>query len=351
MRGGKWRRWAWGSVPLLLIAVAGIPAFGGAPAEATERLLVPRVDVVSQNSGGWQGSCPPAEGNLEFVLSLDPRLIPETETETEFPADAALLARLWWQGNTLNLPGGSSGSYLGIGVADVTPQMATKLGLEEARGVVVTAVAEGSPAQKAGLRVKDVLIAYNGSRLEGRQQLTRMVGETPAERTISLSILRGGASRDVKLTTAAKRMNPDLKALRDGALAGKNLYILPDMPRMVSIYRSPMLGIESEALGAQMAAFFGVNEGVLVREVLPESPAAAAGLKAGDVIVSISGEKVVAPTDITAILRAKSSTRDGLALVIVRNQRKTTLTVAPSGEWTEGRYFPDDRRGDEWSRK
>lgn len=265
-------------------------------------------------------------------------------------ADPNLLSRLWWQANPLELASGSAGSYLGIGVADVTQQMATKLGLEEARGVVVTAVAEGSPAQKAGLRVKDVVVAYNGTRLEGRQQLTRMVGETPAERAVTLSILRGGAAQQIKLTTAARRMNPELKLLREGALAGKNLFVLPDLPRMVSIYRSPMLGMETEALSQQMAAYFGVTEGVLVREVIPESPAAKSGLKAGDVIVSIAGERVSTPAEITSVLRAKSSSQDGLALGIVRNQKKLTLTITPSGDWTEGRFFPDDR-GSQWSKK
>lgn len=276
------------------------------------------------------------------------RLLPKDLQQLK--ADPNLLSRLWWQASPLEMASGSSGSYLGIGVADVTQQMATKLGLEEARGVVVTAVADGSPAQKAGLRVKDVVVAYNGARLEGRQQLTRMVGETPAERTITLSILRGGAAQELKLTTAARRMNPELKLLREGAMAGKNLFILPDLPRMVSIYRSPMLGMETEALSQQMAAFFGVSEGVLVREVIPESPAAKAGMKAGDVIVSIAGEKVSTPAEITSVLRAKSSSPDGLALGIVRNQKKLTLTITPSGDWTEGRFFPDDRDS-QWSRK
>lgn len=297
----------------------------------------------------------PALPHRELTLPQQPLsslsdTFPLPVVRDEAGADPTLFARLWWQASPLELSGGSSGSYLGIGVADVTQQMATKLGLEEARGVVVTAVAEGSPAQKAGLQVKDVIIAYNGARLESRQQLTRMVGETPAERTVTLSILRGGAAKEIKLTTAARRMNPEIKLLREGAMAGKNLFILPDLPRMVSIYRSPMLGIETEALSQQMAAYFGVTEGVLVREVIPEGPAAKAGLKAGDVILSIAGEKVATPADITSVLRAKSASSDALALGIVRNQKKLTLTVTPSGDWTEGRFVPEDR-GSQWSRK
>ncbi len=265
--------------------------------------------------------------------------------------DPALLSRLWWQASPFEIASGSSGSYLGIGVADVTKGMAAKLGLDEVRGVVVTAVAEGSPAEKAGIKVKDVVVSYNGSRLESRQQLTRMVAETPAERTISLSILRGGAPQEVKLTTAARRMNPELRIIRNGSAPGRNLFILPDLPRMVSIFRSPMLGIESEALNSQMANFFGVKEGVLVREVIPESPAAIAGVKAGDVIVSFAGEKVASPSDITSILRAKATQKDGLVLMVVRNQKKLTLTITPSGDWTEGRYFPDDTSDGTWSRK
>ena len=263
--------------------------------------------------------------------------------------DSNILSRLWWQSNPLEVVSSSSGSYLGIGVADVTKQMAEKLNLSEVRGVVVTAVAEGSPAQKAGLKVKDVLISYNGNRLEGRQQLTRMVAETPGERTVTVAILRNGSPQEIRLTTAPRRMNPELKIVRPASV-GRNMFILPDLPRMISIYRSPMLGIESETLNTQLANFFGVKDGVLVREVIPESPAAKAGVKAGDIVVELAGEAISNPSDIGSVLRAKGSQGDPLTMVVVRNQKKMQVTILPSGEWTEGRYFRDDPV-DTWSRK
>ena len=361
----------WIAVLCLFVLGAPIVGIAGSPSTAVECSLNDRgalflsnipedypVPVFVQNDSQQQAQSDthPGEGKDSFFRNWTDH---NGELRTwYFPGDGAtlegdptLLSRLWWQASPFDVASGSSGSYLGIGVADVTKGMAAKLGLDEVRGVVVTAVAEGSPAEKAGLKVKDVVVSYNGSRLESRQQLTRMVAETPAERTISLSILRGGAPQEVKLTTAARRMNPDLRIIRNGSVPGRNLFILPDLPRMVSIYRSPMLGIESEALNSQMANFFGVKEGVLVREVIPESPAAIAGVKAGDVVVSFAGEKVASPSDITSILRAKATQKEGLVLMVVRNQKKLTLTITPSGDWTEGRYFPDDTSDGTWSRK
>src|SRR6266498_480139 len=74
------------------------------------------------------------------------------------------------------------GSYLGIGVADIDTERAKALNLKEERGAEVTSVDPEGPAGKAGLKEGDVVLEYNGQRVEGTEQFVRMVRETPPGR-------------------------------------------------------------------------------------------------------------------------------------------------------------------------
>ncbi len=256
------------------------------------------------------------------------------------PNPELLVSRLWLQDESLAMPGMGSGSFLGIGVADVTAEMAERLKMGEPRGVVVTAVSEGAPAEKAGIRLKDVLLSYNGAALEGGQQLRRMVGETPAGRTVRLQVLREGRQIEVAVVTAARRLtreyelSADMERARDAAdrareAMGRMWVVAADIPRMLTVYRSASLGIDSEPLSPQLAAYFGVKEGALVREVEEHSVAAKAGVKAGDVIVALADQPVSKPSDLTRILKEQKTAASPLKLSLVRNQKELVLPVVP----------------------
>src|SRR5580704_5453570 len=84
-------------------------------------------------------------------------------------------------------------SYLGIGVAEIDSERAKALNLKEVHGVEVKSVDHDSPAAKAGLKESDVVLEYNGQRIEGTEQFVRLVHETPIDRQVHLSIWRNGA--------------------------------------------------------------------------------------------------------------------------------------------------------------
>ena len=84
-------------------------------------------------------------------------------------------------------------SYLGIGVAEVDPERAKALNLKEVHGVEVKSVDQDSPAAKAGLKESDVVLEYNGQRIEGAEQFIRLVHETPVDRQVKLLVWRNGA--------------------------------------------------------------------------------------------------------------------------------------------------------------
>ena len=185
-----------------------------------------------------------------------------------------------------------SGSYLGVGVADINAERVKTLKLKEERGVEITRVEDNSPASKAGLKVGDVVLDYNGQRVEGTAQFQRMVRETPADRQVRLLISRDGTTQTVTAAIAQRSANSfgmsqaetdRLKSQMDRLQQnlGQLKLKVPDTPRALMSWRSGALGVDAEALSDQLAAYFGVKEGVLVRSVAKDSAAEKAGIKTG----------------------------------------------------------------------
>jgi serine protease Do len=222
------------------------------------------------------------------------------------------------------------GSYLGIGGLDITAERAKALNLKEERGVEVSSVAEDGPAAKAGIKDGDVVLEYNGQPVAGTAQFQRMVRETPVGRQVKITIWRNGAAQTVTATVGENKgamMSPD-----DGTWNFSMPAVPPipnfDMPRFQMSSQNPMLGIEGESLGQQeqLAEFFGVQEGVLVRNVKKGSAAEKAGLKAGDVITRVDDSKVTNTAEITRTLRALKSKKT-FNITIMRNKKEMPLTV------------------------
>jgi len=234
-------------------------------------------------------------------------------------------------------------SYLGVAVVEITSDRAKELRLKEERGVEVTCIDAGSPAAKAGLKPGDVVLEYNGERVEGGKQFVRLVQETPPGHVAKLTVWRNSASENLSATIGQRQ--PGVMAFSfDGPLAMSMpsmpeqampaVPIMPDMPRTLMSWRSPVLGIESEALNPQLAEFFGVKEGVLVRSVNANSVAEKAGFKAGDVIIKVDGEKVVSPKEIFSILQS-SRAKKTLPITVIRHQKEAVLniTLEESSSW------------------
>ena len=94
---------------------------------------------------------------------------------------------------------------------------------------------------------------------------------------------------------------------------------------------SARVGFEGEALNAQLAEYFGVKEGVLVRSVTAKSPAEKAGLKAGDVVVKVNGTPVTSPREISGLVRAAGKGKT-VSFTVVRNKREMSLNVEVAGD-------------------
>jgi serine protease Do len=231
-----------------------------------------------------------------------------------------------------------SSGYLGIGGVEVTPERARALNLKEERGVEVSSVAEDGPAAKAGIKGGDVVLEYNGTPVEGTVQFQRLVSETPVGRQVKIVIARNGAMQTV-IATIGEKKNP-LSALvpEDGRVWSFEMPNAPNMPRMpeLNVPRmevltpSPALGIFGESLAEadQLAEFFGVTDGVLVRSVRKDSAAEKAGIKAGDVITKIEDTHISNTGDITRTLRALRGKKTTVTVTVVRYKKEVTIPVA-----------------------
>ncbi len=217
--------------------------------------------------------------------------------------------------------------YLGIGSVDINAELAKELKLPEEVGVEVTKLEPGSPAAVAGLRLNDVIVQFNGQRVEGQNQFVRLLSETPPGREVRIQIYRNGYAQSLIAKIGVKP--PEVQQVR---LAPFGFYAGgagPDIPTPRMSWRNGM-GAEWETVDGQLAAWFGVKDsGVLVRSVASGSVAERAGLKAGDVIVRVGDTRVATPADVSGLIRAGRA--PAAMVIIVRERREMSLTIPLGG--------------------
>jgi serine protease Do len=229
------------------------------------------------------------------------------------------------------------GSIIGARVREVGPADIEKHKLREGRGVVIEDVREKSPAEQAGLRAGDVVLTFDGETVRSVRQFTRLVRETPAGRKVRATISRDGRTQEIEITPEApedlaarirRTLRPDYWTPGPWPFWRPELE-LPDAGalrfELEGIWGRGRLGVTVTDLSPELAEYLGARKGVLVNAVEPGSPAARAGLKAGDVIASIDGQ----PVESAAELRRRLRDREGEDVVvgIVRDKTTQSITV------------------------
>lgn len=247
--------------------------------------------------------------------------------------------------------GDEDGGYLGVSVRDVTADDVKELKLQKEAGVYVRDVDENSPAEKAGLAAKDVITEYAGTPVISARQFRRLILETPVDRQVSLTIVRNGQPSTKSLRIGQRETGRLGRSynfrMPEGPGGWDNFrFQMPDFGEngrgrgMVIGPRRARLGINGVELTDQMAQFLGVTgkEGVLVLEVQKDTPAEKAGLRAGDVIVSVDGKTVNSLSDLSGRLE-----EGNIQLEIIRDKKKQNVQVtipSPRKERTTGGEEP-----------
>lgn len=226
---------------------------------------------------------------------------------------------------------GSGNGWLGVGITEITAEKVRELKLPAERGVLLGKIVPESPAAKAGLKESDVITDINGQRIEGTEQFRRMIREIPAGRTAQFNVWRDGHSQTINVTLGKSEPHHANTVVAPGTFA----FHMPDMPQMGELFANgpwsssgPRLGIDAENLEGEFGTYFGApeGEGILVRGVFPDSPAAKAGLKTGDVITSVDGERIRSIGELREKLVEKK-TEKTVKLGVVRNKAALSLSV------------------------
>lgn len=240
--------------------------------------------------------------------------------------------------DTMVFLGDEGTSWLGVESQEVTSGKAKELKLPAERGVLLGRIVPDSPAAKAGLKDNDVITEINGQRVEGEAQFRRMIHEIPAGRSAQFTVWRDGKAQSINVTLgkSEERGNMWFKTAPRAfsfQLPKVEIPELAPMPGMdwnggVLAGAHPRLGIDAEDLSGQFGTYFGApeGEGVLVREVNSGSPAEKAGVKSGDVITTLNGERIRSLGDLREKLAAKREDKT-VKLGVLRNKSEMTITV------------------------
>ena len=254
---------------------------------------------------------------------------PEPPEPAETPEAPEAPMNLWMQGWTAE-----GSAHLGVTLRDVTAEKARDLKLPGEYGALVASVDRESAAAKAGLQKGDVIVEFAGERVRSAAQLRRLIRETPAGRTVSFQVFRNGQAQTLsaKLEGGRNQFNFQTPEVHIPEINIAPNLVEPFNNRSFAFAFGgrPTLGVTGEELTSQLAGYFGVKQGrgVLVSEVVTGSPAAQAGLKAGDVVVAVDGKEVGTVADLRKAVELKSGeeTRK-LSLTVVRDHHEQTLPV------------------------
>jgi serine protease Do len=225
-----------------------------------------------------------------------------------------------------------SGSAIGVSARDIEPSERERLQVQG--GALVEEVRPDTPAAQAGLQASDVVVEFDGERVRSARQFSRLVQETPPGRPVEMRVVREGRPRGLTITPGAQSPDvlfnrPERERLR-GAI--ERLAEIPftldlDLPSAAG-GRGNRLGVAVEELSPQLASYFGAKDGVLVSSVADASPAARAGLKAGDVITSVNGQSITSPAALARALRGPAAETE-VKIGIVRDKQPVEVTATP----------------------
>lgn len=256
-------------------------------------------------------------------------------------------------------PGGGHGAaaaptaqgFLGIGFRDVAEDRVSLLRLKEARGAEVVQVDHDGPAGIAGLTEHDVIQQVNGQTIEGEEQLRRVLREIPIGHTVAIAFSRYGQQQTITVQMADRAVlerqaweqhlsvpEPSRPSgLRGNSFMGGAPITAPPDPHGHSLIPSIMLnssytGVVLEMIGPQLAQYFGSpgGNGLLVRSVDPDSPAAAAGLRAGDVVVQANSVIITGTSEWYKLVRENKG--KSVSVVIMRDRQEQTLVLVPDSK-------------------
>ena len=246
---------------------------------------------------------------------------------------------------------------LGVSTRDVTADEAKTAGLSGITGAFVSDVSSDSAATKAGLQAGDIIVTVDGETVRSARHLARLISETPEGRALQVAYVRGATKNTVTVTPETRNFSFRMNRPRpDGPQVRRFERRVPEVRKRERAERRTFdfyapgpgtqefffrggpegrariwvgrgrLGVVGQPLGDQLASYFGVKEGLLVSSVNENTPAAKAGIKAGDVITAVNGKPVKDAGDVMDHLQGVEGGKT-VPVEITRDKKSQTVTV------------------------
>lgn len=201
--------------------------------------------------------------------------------------------------------------WLGVGIQPVTPELSEYYGMGDEKGVLVTQVFKGDPADKAGIQKGDVITALNDTKITTTRELSSTIANVPVGEKTRISIIRNGKKMTLS-AIVAKRKNESAVAAREQAETNE-------------------LGLQVADLTAERARQFGLDtdeRGVLVVDVLADGRAAKAGMRVGDIVKGVNRSKVENIADYEKYLN-KADKDEPLLILVTRRNEMLAIKIMP----------------------
>jgi len=194
--------------------------------------------------------------------------------------------------------------WLGVGYEDVSPSLAEAFNLDTPHGALINRVIEGSPAETAGLRAGDIVVAVDGQRIRTSADLPYFVGLLLPETVISMDLIRNGEEQTLALTL--------------GTLESPELAVVPEeiLPNRI--------GLSVRALEPEEKTFLAINQGVMVVAAL--GAAAEAGIQEGDVIITLDNVEIGTVDELNRVVQELPANK-AIPILVARGEAQTFFTL------------------------
>ncbi|NIF53036.1 trypsin-like peptidase domain-containing protein [Burkholderia sp. Ax-1724] len=267
-------------IPFIQTDVPVNPGNSGGPLFNLNGEVIGINSMIYSRTGGFQG--------LSFAI----------------PIDAAMHVK-----DQLVSTGHVTRGRIGVGVQPLSAEQAKKLGLDSAAGALVGSVDPSGPAQAAGLRQGDVIVAVNGKRIGNTTELVGQVAQLSPGTDATLNVWRNGGERKLSITVGAQSSD-----------------VASAEPRMQQEPRQqqgrPRLGVAVRPLSEDEQQEASLPGGVIVQQAT--GPAAEAGIEAGDIIVAVDGKVI---HGVEQLKRMIAQADDSVSLTVVRNGEEASVDV------------------------
>jgi serine protease Do len=200
--------------------------------------------------------------------------------------------------------------WIGVSIQAVTPEIAKAFGVKDTGGALVGDVIEGGPADSAGIERGDIIISFNGKKVQSMSDLPRIVAETPVGKDAEVTIIRDGKEITIEIPVAEMT---------------EEKMVSPLLPK------NEKLGLTIDDINLQHAQELNIKDrtGVIVTDIEPNSLSEEAGIEAGDIIKEVNRTPVKNRKDYEAIMK-KAGKESSVLFLIKRGSQTFYVTVMTS---------------------